>query len=45
VELSDDEWRRLAAWIDLNALFFGSYERENQEKELRGEVLPMPELQ
>jgi hypothetical protein len=45
LKLSDDGMRRLAAWIDLNALFYGSYERGNQEKELQGEALPMPELQ
>jgi cytochrome c553 len=45
VKLSDDEWRRVAAWIDLNALFFGSYDRADNEKELRGEPIPMPQLQ
>jgi hypothetical protein len=45
VKLSDDEMRRVAAWIDLNALFFGSYDRADNEKELRGGPIPMPELQ
>jgi cytochrome c553 len=45
VKLGDDDWRRVAAWIDLNALFYGSYDRPDNEKELRGEPIPMPELQ
>ena len=44
VTLSDEEWRRLAAWIDLNALFYGSYDRADNEKELKGEPIPMPTL-
>jgi hypothetical protein len=45
VKLRDDEWRRVAAWIDLNALFYGSYDRADNEKELHGEPIPMPVLQ
>ncbi|MGD0896858.1 MAG: hypothetical protein ABR915_03415 [Thermoguttaceae bacterium] len=45
VKLSDAELRTLAAWIDLNAVFFGSYDRRENECELRGEPLPMPPIQ
>ena len=43
-ELSEDEIRRLAAWIDLNAVFYGVYEPDDQARQLRGRVVPMPEL-
>jgi len=45
VQLSDDELRRIAAWIDCNATFYGVYGAEDQARQLRGEVLPMPEIQ
>ena len=41
VKLTDDEWRRLALWIDCNARFFGSY--ENLDAQARGESV-MPTL-
>ncbi len=37
VELSDSERRRIALWLDTNTMFFGVYEKEGCEKELRGE--------
>jgi len=45
VELSASEVGRLAAWIDLNAIFYGAYLPEAQARQLRGERLPMPEIQ
>ncbi|MHC4401582.1 MAG: HzsA-related protein [Planctomycetota bacterium] len=45
VELSPDDLRRLAAWIDLNAIFYGVNLPEAQARQLAGEVLPMPEIQ
>ncbi|MBN2474709.1 MAG: PD40 domain-containing protein [Pirellulales bacterium] len=45
VELSAGEFRRLAAWIDLNAVFYGDYSPTAQQRQLRGETLPMPEIQ
>ena len=45
VKLSPDELRRLAAWIDLNAIFYGVNLPEDQARQLRGERLPMPEIQ
>ncbi len=45
VELSVAELRRLAAWIDLNAIFYGTYSAEAQRRQLRGEMLPMPQIQ
>ena len=43
--LSDQELRTLAAWIDCNAVFYGSYDRAENEKELRGETIGMPAIQ
>ncbi|MBQ9874027.1 MAG: hypothetical protein IJM30_06160 [Thermoguttaceae bacterium] len=37
VKLSDDERRRIALWLDTNSLFFGVYEKDGCERELRGE--------
>jgi hypothetical protein len=45
VELSPDEIRRLAAWIDLNAIFYGVYDAEGQARQLAGKPVPMPEIQ
>lgn len=45
VKLSDDDVRRLAAWIDLNAVFYGSYDPELQAAQLAGKTISMPEIQ
>lgn len=44
-QLSGEELRRLAAWVDMNAVFYGAYGPQDQARELRGEVLGMPEVQ
>jgi len=45
VTLSSDEIRRLAAWIDCNAIFYGTPNPADHGKQLRGEPVPMPEIQ
>lgn len=45
VKLDAAEIRRLAAWIDLNSIFYGAYEPELQAAQLRGERIPMPDVQ
>ncbi|MCP4645503.1 MAG: hypothetical protein GY851_33980 [bacterium] len=45
VELSADELRRIAAWIDSNAIFYGVNDPGAQTAQLAGERVPMPELQ
>jgi hypothetical protein len=40
-----DDFRRLAAWIDLNAIFYGVNAPEDQARQLRGEPIAMPEIQ
>ncbi|MBN1444022.1 MAG: hypothetical protein JXA90_15030, partial [Planctomycetes bacterium] len=44
VRLSPDEMRRIAAWIDLNAIFYGTTDPEEQARQLRGEAIAMPRL-
>lgn len=45
VELEGDEIRRLAAWIDCNAIFYGTPDPSQQPKQLAGQRVPMPEIQ
>ncbi|MGD0093202.1 MAG: hypothetical protein ABSE73_25085, partial [Planctomycetota bacterium] len=45
VRLNSGELQRLAAWIDLNAIFYGLNRPEDQARQLRGEAVAMPELQ
>jgi hypothetical protein len=45
VRLSPGETARLAAWIDLNAIFYGINRPEDQARQLRGEAVAMPEIQ
>jgi hypothetical protein len=42
---SDDDMRRLAAWIDCNAIFYGTPDPADQAKQRRGEPVDMPEIQ
>ncbi len=44
-KLAPDEFRRLAAWIDLNAIFYGVNDPACQARQLRGEAVGMPEIQ
>lgn len=45
VKLTDAELHRLAAWIDMNAIFYSLYESDGQAKQLRGETVAMPTIQ
>ncbi|MBX7258573.1 MAG: hypothetical protein K1Y02_19590, partial [Candidatus Hydrogenedentes bacterium] len=45
VQLSDEEFRRIAMWIDCNAIFYGVNKPEDQARQLRAEAIPMPEIQ
>jgi hypothetical protein len=45
VKLSSGEIRGIAAWIDLNAIFYGVYEPKEQARQLAGERVPMPVIQ
>jgi hypothetical protein len=45
VELADVDLRRLAAWIDCNAVFHGSYDPADQVRRLADQQVAMPEIQ
>jgi hypothetical protein len=45
VRLTDADYRRLGAWIDLNAIFYGVNQPEDQARQLRGEIVAMPQVQ
>lgn len=45
VALSDDELRRLATWMDANALFYGTFDLEDQKRQRRGELIAGPALE
>lgn len=37
VKLTPDDWERLNLWLDANALFYGTFQPQDQAKQLRGE--------
>ena len=39
VKLCDDDFRRLALWLDCSSMFYGVYEKEGGEAQLRGEIV------
>lgn len=45
VNLNDDEWDRLNTWIDANALFYGTFNVEDQRRQQLGETIEGPELE
>jgi hypothetical protein len=45
VSLPADDWERLITWMDTNALFYGTFNREEQARQLRGERIQGPELE
>ncbi len=45
VQLSPEEFRLLATWIDLNAVFYGTTDEAEQAAQLRGEDIAPPVVQ
>ncbi len=45
VRLPAVDLKRLAAWIDLNAIFYGVYKPAQQERQRRGEHVELPNIQ
>ena len=45
IELTPEEWERINVWIDVNALFYGTFNVEDQERQQRGERIEGPELE
>ena len=45
VELSAEEYERLITWMDANALFYGTFDPEDQQRQLHGERIAGPALE
>ncbi|MGA2617572.1 MAG: hypothetical protein ABSF26_08190 [Thermoguttaceae bacterium] len=45
VQLSKDDLARLITWMDANALFYGTFNREDQKRQLKGERIAGPDLE
>ncbi|MCF6286189.1 MAG: hypothetical protein L3K26_13505, partial [Candidatus Hydrogenedentes bacterium] len=39
VELTDEELHRLTVWLDSSSIFYGVYEKEGGEAQLRGGIV------
>ena len=44
VKLSEDDWQRIVTWMDANALFYGTFNPDEQAKQLRGERIAGADL-
>jgi hypothetical protein len=45
VALSDEDYERLITWMDANALFYGTFDLEDQQRQRRGERIAGPALE
>lgn len=45
VKLAAEDIERLATWMDANALFYGTFDPEDQQRQLRGERIAGPTLE
>jgi len=45
VTLPPEDLERVVIWVDANALFYGTYQPDEQRRQLAGEVVQPPELQ
>lgn len=45
VELKEEDWERLITWMDANALFYGTFEFDDQERQQRGERIRGPGIE
>ena len=45
VTLSDGEFERLVTWMDTNALFYGTFDPDDQRHQQRGERIAGPALE
>ena len=45
VDLSAEDWERLNTWIGANALFYGTFNVEDQRRQQRGERIEGPDLE
>jgi hypothetical protein len=44
VELNEEEFERLVTWADTNVLFYGSFDPQDQARQLRGESIDGPRV-
>jgi hypothetical protein len=45
ITLTDQELRHVAAWIDMNAIFYGVYDSDGRARQLMGKPVAMPAIQ
>ncbi len=45
VQLSAEDFERLATWMDANALFYGTFDPDDQARQLRGERIAGPAIE
>jgi hypothetical protein len=45
VKLSDQDWESLITWMDSNALFYGTFDHQDQARQLKGERISGPKLE
>ncbi|HPZ82905.1 MAG TPA: hypothetical protein PL064_05700, partial [Thermogutta sp.] len=45
VHLDQDDLERLVTWMDCNALFYGTFNPEDQKRQQKGEVILGPALE
>jgi len=45
VHLSEEDRERLATWMDCNALFYGTFNSEDQKRQQIGEIIAGPDLE
>jgi hypothetical protein len=45
VTLTEDELTRLVTWMDTNALFYGTFDPDDQARQQRGELIAGPALE
>lgn len=45
VALTDDDWQRLITWMDTNALFYGTFDPQDQRRQRQGQRITGPVLE
>jgi hypothetical protein len=45
VKLSSDELNRVVTWMDVNALFYGTFDPKDQARQQRGQRIAGPALE
>ncbi|MDR1958277.1 MAG: hypothetical protein LBQ54_04430, partial [Planctomycetaceae bacterium] len=45
IELTPEELRRIGTWIDMNAVYYGTYDSALLSLQQRGESIPMPKIE